>query len=95
MPDGGHRSWHGYGTAAAWLGADGGLARYRLSLSPFLAFLGLRRDAYIFQDKDTLAIVHELLGGSNLTVPIKMVCLLISWFPSHVAMVNQCRFQRM
>jgi type VI secretion system secreted protein VgrG len=62
LPEGGHRSWHGYCTSAAWLGADGGLARYRLSLSPFLAFLGLRRDAYIFQDKDTLAIVHELLA---------------------------------
>lgn len=57
-----HRSWHGYCTQAAWLGADGGLARYRLTLSPFLSFLGLRRDAYIFQDKDALGIVTELLA---------------------------------
>ena len=56
LPSGGgsYRSWHGYVTQAAWLGADGGLARYRLTLRPFLAFLGLRRDAFIFQDKDVL-----------------------------------------
>jgi type VI secretion system secreted protein VgrG len=57
---GGKRAWHGYCTAAAWLGADGGLARYRLTLSPFLSFLGLRSDAYIFQDKDALGICEEL-----------------------------------
>jgi type VI secretion system secreted protein VgrG len=60
LPDGGKRAWHGYCTSAAWLGADGGLARYRLTLSPFLAFLALRRDAYIFQDKDALGILEEL-----------------------------------
>jgi type VI secretion system secreted protein VgrG len=62
LPDGGYRSWHGYCTSAAWLGADGGLARYRLSLSSFLAFLALRHDAFIFQDKDALAIAGELLA---------------------------------
>ena len=58
---GSYRSWHGYVTQAAWLGADGGLARYRLTLRPFLAFLGLRRDAFIFQDKDVLGVIEELL----------------------------------
>ncbi|NMM08674.1 MAG: type VI secretion system tip protein VgrG, partial [Polaromonas sp.] len=62
LPEGGHRSWHGYCTGAAWLGADGGLARYRLTLSPFLAFLALRHDAFIFQDKDALGIVDQLLS---------------------------------
>jgi type VI secretion system secreted protein VgrG len=62
LPEGGHRAWHGYCTDAAWLGADGGLARYRLTLSPFLAFLALRRDAFIFQDKDALGIAQELLA---------------------------------
>jgi type VI secretion system secreted protein VgrG len=57
-----HRSWHGYCSQAAWLGADGGLARYRLTLVPFLSFLALRRDAYIFQNKDALAIITELLA---------------------------------
>jgi type VI secretion system secreted protein VgrG len=62
LPEGGHRAWHGYCTAADWLGADGGLARYRLTLSPFLAFLALRRDAFIFQDKDALGIAQEVLA---------------------------------
>lgn len=57
-----HRSWHGYCTQAAWLGADGGLARYRLTLTPFLSFLALRTDAYIFQNKDALAVVAELMA---------------------------------
>ncbi|MEO5660069.1 MAG: type VI secretion system Vgr family protein, partial [Polaromonas sp.] len=62
LPTGGHRAWHGYCTEAAWLGADGGLARYRLTLSPFLAFLALRHDSFIFQDKDALGMVQELLA---------------------------------
>jgi type VI secretion system secreted protein VgrG len=46
--DGTRRAWHGVCTDAAWLGADGGLARYRLRLEPALSLLGLRRDSYIF-----------------------------------------------
>jgi len=32
--DGSKRSWHGYVTEAMQLGADGGLARYRLIMEP-------------------------------------------------------------
>jgi type VI secretion system secreted protein VgrG len=60
--DGTRRTWHGICTAASWLGADGGLARYRLRLEPALALLGLRRDSYIFQDKNAREIVSELLA---------------------------------
>ena len=60
--DGSYRAWHGYCTEASWLGADGGLARYHLRLEPFLAFLRLRRDAFIFQDKDVRQIITELLA---------------------------------
>ena len=49
QPDGSRRAWHGLRTDAVWLGANGGLARYRLHLQPALALLGLRRDSYIFQ----------------------------------------------
>ncbi|MEC5164232.1 type VI secretion system Vgr family protein, partial [Janthinobacterium sp. CG_S6] len=62
QPDGGRRAWHGICTGAAWLAADGGVARYRLRLEPALAMLGLRRDSYIFQDKDARAIITELLA---------------------------------
>jgi type VI secretion system secreted protein VgrG len=60
--DGSQRAWHGYCTDAAWLGTDGGVARYRLRLEPFLAFLRLRRDSYIFQDQTAQQIVAELLA---------------------------------
>ncbi len=61
QPDGSRRAWHGLCTQAAWLGADGGMARYRLRLEPALSLLALRRDSYIFQDKDARDIVTELL----------------------------------
>jgi type VI secretion system secreted protein VgrG len=60
--DGSKRSWHGYCTQASWLGADGGMARYHLKLSSFLSFLALRRDAYIFQDKNVQQIVTDILA---------------------------------
>ena len=60
-PDGTRRAWHGVCTQASWLGADGGVARYRLRLEPALSLLRERRDSYIFQDKNALEIVTELL----------------------------------
>jgi len=60
--DDSRRAWHGICTDAAWLGADGGVARYRLRLEPAIAALRLRRDSYIFQDLDARAIVTELLA---------------------------------
>lgn len=62
QPDGSRRSWHGLCVDAEWLGADGGLARYRLHLQPALALLGLRRDSYIFQDKNARDVITELLA---------------------------------
>jgi len=62
QPDGSRRAWHGLCTHASWLGADGGVARYRLRLEPALALLALRRDCYIFQDKNVRDIVTELLA---------------------------------
>jgi type VI secretion system secreted protein VgrG len=62
QPDGSRRAWHGLCTQASWLGADGGVARYRLRLEPALALLGHRRDSYIFQDQNVQEIVTELLA---------------------------------
>jgi type VI secretion system secreted protein VgrG len=62
QPDGSRRAWHGICTEASWLGADGGLARYRLRLEPALALLALRRDSYIFQDMHARDNVTELLA---------------------------------
>lgn len=62
QPDGSKRAWHGVCTEACWAGADGGVARYRLRLAPALSLLALRRDSYIFQDKNARDIVTELLA---------------------------------
>ncbi|WP_305825049.1 type VI secretion system Vgr family protein [Massilia brevitalea] len=62
QPDGSRRAWHGLCTGAAWLGADGGIARYRLQLEPALSLLTLRRDSWLFQDKNAREIVSELLA---------------------------------
>ena len=62
QPDRRRRAWHGICTQASWLGADGGVARYRLRLEPALALLALRRDCYIFQDMSARDIITELLA---------------------------------
>lgn len=62
QPDGRTKPWHGYVLQAAQLGGDGGLARYRLVMRPWLAFLAHRRDCFIWQDKTALEIIEELLA---------------------------------
>ena len=62
QPDGARRAWHGLCTSAEWVGADGGVVRYRLRLEPALSLLRRRHDSYIFQDKDAADIIHELLA---------------------------------
>ncbi|UCV06333.1 type VI secretion system Vgr family protein [Dechloromonas denitrificans] len=56
------RPFHGHITDVARLGANGGFARYRLIIEPWLSFLGHNRDHYLFQDKSLIEIVDELLG---------------------------------
>jgi type VI secretion system secreted protein VgrG len=58
--NGSSRSFHGMVIAAQQLGGDGALARYRLTLAPWLHALALRRDSYVFQDKTVLDIVEEI-----------------------------------
>ena len=58
--DGTPRPWHGYVMQAAMLGADGGLARYRLTLQPWLAFLQHRRDSFVYQGLNALEIVADV-----------------------------------
>lgn len=60
--DGSLRRWHAHVTHAAQLGADGGLARYRLVIEPWLAFLRHRRTSRIFQDQSALDVVQAVLG---------------------------------
>ncbi|KGM54793.1 hypothetical protein N799_08520, partial [Lysobacter arseniciresistens ZS79] len=59
--DGSHRHWHGHCTRIAPLGSDGGLARYRLVMEPWTAFLRLRRNALVFQELDALGVIERIL----------------------------------
>ncbi|MFW9616216.1 type VI secretion system Vgr family protein [Aquabacterium sp.] len=61
--DGQWRTWHGYVVRAAQLGADGGLARYRLSLAAWTHWLTLRRDTRIFQDQTAADIVSDVMAA--------------------------------
>lgn len=62
LADGSTRSFHGIVTRARQLGGDGSLARYRLTLEPWMHALTLRRDSYVYQDKSVLDIVADVLG---------------------------------
>jgi type VI secretion system VgrG family protein len=57
------RPFHGHITAAAFIGANGGLARYTLTLEPWTAFLGHNRDSRIFQDMAVPAILDAVFGA--------------------------------
>jgi type VI secretion system secreted protein VgrG len=56
------RPFHGHVTAFALLGSDGGLARYKLTIEPWLSFLGHRQDAWVFQDKTVVQIIDEVFA---------------------------------
>ncbi|MDZ4359268.1 MAG: phage late control D family protein, partial [Variovorax sp.] len=62
LANGSFRTWHGYLTAVDALGGDGGLARYRLHLQPWLAALGLRRDSFVYAAKHVQDIVSEVFA---------------------------------
>lgn len=61
--DGRYRTWHGYVAEAAQLGADGGLARYRLKLVAFTHFLSLRHDTRVFLAQRPDEIVSAVLSA--------------------------------
>jgi type VI secretion system secreted protein VgrG len=56
------RPWHGHITDVALVGSDGGLARYRLTIEPWLAFLAHRQDSWVFQDASVIDIVEEVFA---------------------------------
>jgi type VI secretion system secreted protein VgrG len=56
------RPFHGHVTAFALLGSDGGLARYKLTVEPWLSFLSHREDAWVFQDKTVMDILDEVFA---------------------------------
>ena len=60
QPGGDYRPWHGYVVQASQMGSDGGLARYRLVMRPWLSLLAFRTDCFVYQDKDARQIIEEV-----------------------------------
>ncbi|KAB7769102.1 type VI secretion system Vgr family protein [Xanthomonas maliensis] len=56
------RPFHGHVTAIAQVGSNGGLARYRLTVEPWLALLGQRVDSYVFHDMSVVEIVESVFS---------------------------------
>jgi type VI secretion system secreted protein VgrG len=55
------RPLHGHISAISCVGSNGGMARYRLTIEPWLSFLGHGRDSAVFQDQSVLDIVQSVL----------------------------------
>ncbi|MDB5274987.1 MAG: Type secretion system tip protein VgrG, partial [Chitinophagaceae bacterium] len=66
------RPLHGHITAFEQLTSDGGFGYYRLTVEPWLAYLGHRRDSYVFHDMTVMEIVESLFAdysGAATLVP--------------------------
>ncbi|MES2319855.1 MAG: type VI secretion system Vgr family protein [Pseudomonadota bacterium] len=57
------RPFHGHITSVESLKADGGFARYAITLGPWYAFLVNGRDSRVFQDKNVSEILDAIFGG--------------------------------
>lgn len=60
--DGAQRAWHGLLAGCDALGGDGGLARHRLRLRPWLAPLALRRDSHVWARQTLPDILADLFA---------------------------------
>ncbi|MGK5011019.1 type VI secretion system Vgr family protein [Janthinobacterium sp. MDB2-8] len=56
------RPFHGHITAVELVGANGGMARYHLTLEPWSAFLAHSRDSRVFQDMTVFDILDALFA---------------------------------
>lgn len=65
LADGTRTQRSGWVAEAAQLGADGGLARYRLSVVPWLWLATQRRNSQVFQDQSVLQIIETILDKDS------------------------------
>lgn len=63
LADGSRCVYEGHISAASMLGSEGGLARYRVRLSPWLFRLSLVRNSRVWQDMSVVDIVDDVLGA--------------------------------
>jgi type VI secretion system secreted protein VgrG len=57
-----YRPWHGHIVLAEQSGSDGGLARYRLVIEPWLSFLHHRVDSFVFQGQSVREIIDSVFS---------------------------------
>lgn len=58
--EGNTRHWHGYCISCAYEGRYGGQALYRAEVRPWLWFLTLHADCFIFQEKSALEVIKAI-----------------------------------
>ena len=63
LADGTRTQFSGYISAAAMLGSNGGLARYRLRMTPWLWLLTQVRNSRVWQDRSVTAIIDEVFAA--------------------------------
>jgi uncharacterized protein involved in type VI secretion and phage assembly len=63
LADGTRTQFHGEITQAAMLGSEGGFARFRLRLTPWLWRLSQVRNSRVWQDRTVIEIVDEVFDG--------------------------------
>lgn len=56
------RPLHGHISAAESLGSNGGLARYRLVIEPWLSFLRYRQDSWVFQHQTVAEVLNTIFS---------------------------------
>jgi len=96
QPDGSYRPWHGYVVQASQMGSDGGLARYRLVMRPWLSLLAYRSDCFVYQDKDARQIIDEVFHDHaqtnvrwEVTESLRMRSLCTQYRESDLAFVQR------
>jgi type VI secretion system secreted protein VgrG len=94
--DGSYKPWHGYVFDASQLGGDGGLARYRLRMRPWISFMGLRRDCFVYQDKDARQIIDDLVRDHeqanlrwDVSEPLRMRSLCVQYRETDLEFVQR------
>jgi len=63
LADGSRSSFSGYISALAMLGSEGGLARYRMRLSPWMWRLSQVRNSRVWQDKSIMEIIESVFAS--------------------------------
>jgi hypothetical protein len=90
LSDGGQAHRSGLVRAAQKLGADGGFARYRLTVVPWVWLLGRGRHNRVFQDKTVVQILESVLPTMPMLLPGNGATKLPVFSPTPVREATAC-----